>query len=62
MFEKNWYKQIFPANDQGHDFIVGDLHGCRSLLDTLAEILPWVEPFTAPAGKAGFRAKEWPEA
>ena len=29
---------------------------------TLAEILPWVEPFTAPAGKAGFRAREWPDA
>lgn len=39
MFEKNRYKQIFPANDQGRDFIVGDLHGCRALLDAkLAEV------------------------
>lgn len=27
----------YPANERGRDFVVGDLHGCRALLDRLLE-------------------------
>jgi serine/threonine protein phosphatase 1 len=28
-----------PANNQGRDFVVGDLHGCRALLDRLLDFV-----------------------
>lgn len=37
MFEKNPYQRIVEPNTQGRDFVVGDLHGCRSLLDAELE-------------------------
>lgn len=39
MFGNNLYRQTLSANPQGRDFVVGDLHGCRELLDeTLAKV------------------------
>lgn len=37
MFEKNPYRKVVPVNIKGRDFVVGDLHGCRSLLDEKLE-------------------------
>lgn len=33
MFAQNPYRKVLPVNTQGRDFVVGDLHGCRALLD-----------------------------
>ncbi|WP_414041500.1 metallophosphoesterase [Acidithiobacillus sp. M4-SHS-6] len=33
MFGKNPYRKTLPVNTQGRDFVVGDLHGCKALLD-----------------------------
>ena len=38
MFLQNQPTVVYHSpNTQGHDFIVGDLHGCRSMLDALLE-------------------------
>ena len=31
--------RTLPSNDQGRDYVVGDLHGCRQLLDQLLEFV-----------------------
>jgi len=35
LFAKNPHRIVLEENRQGRDFVVGDLHGCRSMLDDL---------------------------